>query len=109
MRRSSSTTSRCGASSGRTAAGCAMLASARGARAVGPRNEAEYRVAAFCVDHGGKERPRGLLRAGTKMGKGAGDTLGLQAGQFHRELFAFWRDEKEAVPAVVGTLLLQHI
>src|SRR5256885_5836023 len=96
MRRSSSTTSRCGASAGSAIAGPAINpppASARPARAIGPSNEAQHALAAFLVDHGGEKGARRLVRVGTKSGKRARDALGLQPGELHGKLFALRRDE----------------
>src|SRR5262245_14087477 len=108
MRRSSSTTSRCGALSDSATAGPAMsppVALARPACAIGPRNETQHAVAACIVDHRGEERPRRLVRVRPKPRESAGDALGLQAGQLHGKLFALWRDEQQAMPPVVRSLL----
>src|SRR5207248_7193217 len=98
MRRSSSTTSRCGASSGSATAGPTIIPSrfsARPACAIGPGNEAQHALAAFVVDHGGKKRARRLVRGRPKAGERAHDAFGLQARKLHRELLALRSDEKE--------------
>src|SRR5262245_26993608 len=110
MRRSSSTTSRCGASSGSASAGSAIMrSSALAARAIGTRDETQHLVAAVAVDHRGEEVARGLVRVRPELGERARDALGLQSGKLHGELFALRRDKKEAVAPVVRPLLLHHV
>src|SRR5262249_38729115 len=103
MRRSSSTTRRCGASSGSATAGQTIgsLCSALPACAVGPGDEAQHRVAAVGIDHGGEKRARLLVRLRAEAGERTGDALGLQAGELHGELLTLGRDEKKAVAPVV--------
>src|SRR5215212_44766 len=114
MRLSSSTTSRCGASSGSATAGPIIMSlptsrSARPPRAIGLGNKTQHVVAAPSVDHGGEEGTRRLVRVGPEPGQSARDAFGLQAGELHGERFALRRDEQEAVAPVVWSLLLQHI
>src|SRR6185369_13201633 len=112
MRRSSSTTNRCGASSGSATAGPAINSppvSARPARAIRPGNEAQHALAAFLVDHRGEEGARCLMRVRPEAGERARDALGLQPGEFHRELLALRRNEEKAMAAVVRPFLLHHI
>src|SRR6185295_1004215 len=110
MRRSSSTTSRCGASSASASATSAMVPpSALPARTVGPTDEAQDLVAAFGIDHGGEECARRLVCMRAEAGERARDPLSLQPGKLHGELFALRRGEKEAVTPVVRALLLHHV
>src|SRR5437763_1760959 len=119
MRRSSSTTSRCGASSGSASAASAILVlrfrihrtspSTLPARAVGLGDKTQNLVAAAAIDHRCEEVARRLVRVRAETGKRARDPLGLQACELHGELFALRRDEKEAVAAVVRSFLLHHV
>src|SRR3954447_9825961 len=113
MRRSSSTTSRCGALSDSATAGPAMIppvkASARLSRAVGAADEAQHALAALVIDHRGEERARALVRVGAEPRERARDALRLQASELHRELLALRRDEKQAVPPIVRPRLLDDI
>src|ERR1043166_780888 len=109
MRRSSSTTSRCGALSGSASAGSAIVPPSALPRAVRPGDEAQHGVAAVRIDHRGEEVARRLMRVRTERGQCARDAFGLQAGKLHGELFALRGDEKEAMPTVVRAFLLQHV
>src|SRR4051794_15702711 len=113
MRRSSSTTSRCGALSDSATAGPGMIppvkASARLSRAAGAADEAQHALAAIVVDHRGEERARAFVRVRAELRERARDALGLQAGELHRELLAFRRDEKQPMAPIVGPLLLDDI
>src|SRR4051812_7577554 len=112
MRRSSSTTSRCGASSASATAGPTIIppfASSWPARAIGRRNKAQHALAAVIVEHRGEKRARGFMRVRAEAGKRLRDAFGLQPCEIHRELLALGRNEQETMAAVVRTFLLQHI
>src|SRR4051794_34526526 len=100
MRRSSSTTSRCGASSGSASAGSAMLnPSPLPARAVGPGDETQNLVAAASIDHGGKEIARRLVGVRPETAERARDPFSLQPRELHGELFALGRNEEQTMAA----------
>ena len=116
MRRSSSTTRRCGASSaggigdGHRSHRRLRTVQVRGRRARSARAiKLQHVVAAVGVDHRDQEAPRRLMRAGPKLGERAGDPLGLQAGELHGQRLALRRDIEQALAAVVRALLLHHI
>src|SRR5436190_20837945 len=115
MRRSSSTTNKWGASSGGAAGAvvapriAALNSAARPARSIGARDEAEHGVAVFDVDHGGQKSAGGLVCVRTELGERARNTRGLQAGELHRQGLAFCRHVEQALPPVIGALLLHHV
>src|SRR5262245_26444808 len=105
MRRSSSTTSRCGASSGSVAdsgfaARMARTSAARAPGAVGARNEPLYALAIIGIDHRHQEPAGGLSRVRPELGKRGRDALGLQPGELHRQRLALGGDVEESLPAV---------
>src|SRR6185312_2222189 len=103
MRRSSSTTSRCGASS---ASVSGMLIAARSPTssiprlggAVGARDQSQH---AFAVGR--------VVRAGTEFAEGVVDALGLQGRELERQRLALLRDVKQPLAAVLRALFLQHV
>src|SRR6516162_194514 len=114
MRRSSSTTRRCGASSASAADAVFMEESgprsaARTPRPVGACDEPQHRIALLRVDHRGKEPARRLVRIGSNLGERSRDACGLQAGELHGQGLAFRRHVKQPLTAIVGALLLQHV
>src|SRR4051794_18977612 len=115
MRRSSSTTSRCGASSGRAAAsrGPALMArsllAVRPTRTIGARNEPEHGVAIFGVDHGRKQPAGGVLGVGPELGKRPSYAFGLQACKLHRQRLTLRCHVKQPLAPVIGASPLLHI
>src|SRR5262245_36373427 len=115
MRRSSSTTSRWGASSGSAADTVVMTriqASALAAtapRPVGSRDEPQHRVAVVGVDHGGEEAAGRLVAVRPDPGAQVRGAAGLPARELHGERLAFRRDVEQALAPVVRTLLLHHV
>src|SRR5476651_840561 len=105
MRRSSSTTRRCGASSG-SAAGC-ILASRLGGT-VGARDQTQHTLAIVGIDHGGEKAPRRLVRAGPEFGEGAIDAHRLQAGELKCQRLPFRRHKQQPLTAVLRAFLLHH-
>src|SRR5690606_26805313 len=69
-------------------------------------NQCLYERAILGSDHGEKEAPRNLLRAGPGIGEGGLDTFDLQRGQFVGEPGALRRREEQPLAAVLlpGTL-----
>src|SRR6185437_16206221 len=109
MRRSSSTTSRCGASSGSVAGSSIALLLPLTARFAGARDQPQHALAIVSIDHGGEEAPRRLVRAGAEPAKGAHDALGLQTGQLERQRLAFRRDVEQPLTAVLRAFLLHDV
>ena len=113
MRRSSSTTSRCGASSaGGWRRGSPCIVSRRPSalsRAVGARDQAQHLVAVLGVDHARPESGAPLAGAGAELVERARDPLGLQAGKLHRQRLALGGDIEQPLAAVVLALLLHDI
>src|SRR5665213_14551 len=113
MRRSSSTTSKCGASSESVAgelinSSLATLSPWFGG-ALSARDQTQHVLAIISVDHGGEKAPCRLVRVGPEFGESAGDALRLQAGELERQRFAFWRDVQEALTPVLRAFLLNHV
>ena len=115
MRRSSSTTSRCGASSARAADTVVMArirpslsCACRRARSARAMNRSTP-IAVVGVDHGG-EKPAGrVVRVRPELGERARDAHGLQPGELHRQRLALRRDVEQPLAAVVRALLLHHV
>src|ERR1700690_3338130 len=112
MRRSSSTTSKCGASSESVAGStiCSSLATStpRLGGALGARNQTQHALAVVGVDHGGEETPRRLMRVWAELGEGAIDALSLQTGELERQGLALRRHIQETLPPVLRAFLLHH-
>src|SRR5215475_13654160 len=113
MRRSSSTTSRCGASSA-SAAHCGFTPIRRSSgalppRAVRPCDEPEHPVAVVAVDHGDQEAARRLVGARPEFRQRRPYPSALQPGELHREPFALRVHVEQALAAVVGAFLLHDI
>src|SRR5665647_3334882 len=110
MRRSSSTTSRCDASSASVAGSIIGRASTpRFRRAVGTRDQAQHALAIIEVDHGGQKMPCRVVRPGSKFGNGAIDARGLQAGELERQRLALRRHVEQPLSAILRAFLLHHI
>src|SRR5262245_44471722 len=115
MRRSSSTTSRWGASSGSAVDTVVMAripASALASsapRPVGSRYEPQHGVAMVGVDHGGEEAAGRLVRVRPELGERMRDARSLQPGELHGERLALRRDIEQALAPVVRALLLHHV
>src|SRR5450755_4795587 len=111
MRRSSSTTSKCGASSESVAGSiiCSSLATStsRLGGALGA-HQTQHALAVIGVDHGDEETPRRLMRVWAELGEGAVDTLRLQAGKLERQGLALRRHIQETLPPVLRAFLLHH-
>src|SRR5664279_5854321 len=108
MRRSSSTTSRCGASSESVAGEPLGISASRLCSTVGARDQMQHAVAIVAVDHGGEKAARRLMRAGPEFGEGTLDARGLQRGKLERQRLAFGRYIKQSLAAVLRALLLHH-
>ena len=116
MRRSSSTTSRCGASSaGWTGSTTGAIGFPRSVQGRG-RRARSARAISFCTP----SRPSASIMAtrkrraascapGPSSRERAGDALGLQAGELHRQRLALRRDVEQALAAVVLALLLHDV
>src|SRR5262245_66370066 len=111
MRRSSSTTSTWGASSGSavdTVVMARIQASALAAtapRPVGSRDEPQHRVAVVGVDHGGEKAAGRLMRIRPELRERVRDARGLQPRELHGERLAFRRDVAQALTPDVRALL----
>src|SRR5258708_28311367 len=124
MRRSSSTMSRCGASSASGAdsviMACIGLASTScrstilaenralgtwSARAAGARNEPQHPIPVVDVDHGDQEPASRLMGVRPELGQSARNAAGLQAGELHGQRLALGGDEQQPLAPVVGALL----
>src|SRR5216683_5580513 len=113
IRRSSSTTRRCGAASDGAESARAMVrldprSAAQAPDAVGARDQAQHGLALLGLDHGRKKSPHGLMGAG-RVAERAQDPLGLQLRQPHGKRLALGRDEEQAQPKIVLEGLLQHV
>ena len=122
MRRSSSTTSRWGASSGRAADTVVMaripwrsaavahahragVRRARSARAMNRSTESRWSALIMAV----RSRQAASCAFGPSSRQRARDAHRLQPGELHRQRLAFGRDVEQALPAVVRALLLHHV
>src|SRR5262245_24808654 len=111
MRRSSSTTSRCGASSARIA-GVVIPTPTNlrsPTRAIGPCDMAKHAIATVGVGHGDEETARRLVGPRPKLGQRARNARGLEAGKLHGQRLALRRHVQEPLAAVVRSLLLHHV
>src|SRR6202142_3406304 len=112
MRRSSSTTSKCGASSesvtGSTICSSLATSTSRLGGALGARDQTQHALAVIGVDHGGEKTPRRLMRVWAELGEGAIDALRLQAGELERQGLALRRHIQETLPPVLRAFLLHH-
>src|SRR6266436_1925055 len=111
MRRSSSTTRRCGALSGSCAEASGAIPTSRpaAARRIGAVDQSQHAVALPGVEHRDQETPRHVVVAVTLAGERAADALALQAGEPECQRLAFGGDEQQPLPAVGGAFLLLHI
>src|SRR3954452_3872833 len=113
MRRSSSTTSRCGASSARAAVAGAFMALGgsrpRRSGAIGLPDQPQHVLAAIGLEHGDEKLPRGLLRLRRQAVERAQDTARLQAGELQRQRLAFRRNVEQPLSAVALSLFLHDI
>src|SRR5262249_25640759 len=112
MRRSSSTTKRCGAVSDRAESARTMvsndLSPAQAAVAIGPRDQIKHRFAMPAIDHR-CEKPSPRVMAAGGFRQRAEDALRLQPRQPHREGLALRRDEEQTLAPIVLARLLNHI
>src|SRR5690348_441860 len=108
MRRSSSTTSRCGASSASEATAI-IGSSSVGLGALGARDQAQHAFAVVGVDHGGEEAARRLVRAGPDLVEGARDAHRLELRQLERQRLALLCRVEQPLAPVLRAFLLQHV
>src|ERR1700674_2047814 len=113
IRRSSSTTRRCGAASDGADSARAMVrldpgSAAQAPDAVGARDQVQHGLAMLGLDHGRKKPPRPLMGPG-RVAERAKDPLGLQLRQPHGKRLALGRDLEQTLPAVVLARLLHHV
>src|SRR5262245_22470851 len=114
MRRSSSTTSRCGASSGSVAGSVIAKAPPPSlgptfSLAAGALNQTQYPVTVVGVDHGGEKSASGIMCIRPEFAERAADPLRLQSCQLEREGFAFRRDIEQALAPILRAFLLRHV
>src|SRR5438128_1489983 len=119
MRRSSSTTIRCGASSAGTTARAdedaamdappATASAAAPARRIRARDEIQHAGPILCIDDRCEEFARGFVRTRADIAERPRQPCGLQPGELHGQRFTFVGDEEESLAAVTLAFLLHHV
>src|SRR5712691_8403467 len=111
MRRSSSTTSRCGASSGSVAGSVIAKAPPPSlgpafSTTAGALNQTQYPVAVVGIDHGGKEAASCVVCIGPELIKCAANPLRLQGFELESQCLAFRRCIQQTLATVLRAFFL---
>src|SRR5580692_1187879 len=113
MRRSSSTTKRCGALSAGASLPVSIVSPCRSRagspRPIGATDKAQHALTILGVDHGGKQTSSEIVGVRPELGQRAGKARRLQPSKPQRQRLAFGRYIEETLPAVVGALLLHDV